>query len=107
MPGAMSDSDRPFLQQQVAGLGNTRGANMKLLDYYERVQKRSIEVDNLRQAYVQKNGRIDEGFRRELSAWAEANPVFPEARAQASGGAPAVGATPAPAAPQFRIIGVR
>ncbi|MGA0594103.1 hypothetical protein [Enterovirga sp. CN4-39] len=111
MPGALSDSDRPFLQQQVAGLGNTRGANMKLLDYYERVQRRAIEVEGLRQAYVQRNGRIDEGFRRELSAWAEANPVFPEARPEASANSGAVGipasAPSGGARPQFRVLSVR
>jgi hypothetical protein len=118
MPGALSDSDRPFLQQQVAGLGNTRGANMKLLDYYERIQRRAIEVEGLRQAYVQRNGRIDEGFRRELSTWAEANPVFPEARPRTSAGTPAPGTPPAPdgspapagaagGKPQFRVLNVR
>jgi hypothetical protein len=109
MPGALSDSDRPFLQQQVAGLGNTRGANMKLLDYYERIQRRAMDVENLRQKYVQDHGRIDEGFRRELSAWAEANPVFPEARPKASASAAAPGASLAPAAggaPRSRILSV-
>jgi hypothetical protein len=116
MPGALSDSDRPFLQQQVAGLGNTRGANMKLLDYYERIQRRAMDVESLRQRYVQDHGRIDEGFRRELSTWAEANPVFPEARPKASAAVPAPGgAAPAPGAPapagagqpQFRVLSVR
>lgn len=78
MPGAMSDRDREFLQTMPPGLGKTREGNLVLLDYRKRLAQRSLDVDRLRQQYVQKNGRLDEGFFQQLSQFSEANPLFPE-----------------------------
>jgi hypothetical protein len=56
----------------------------------KRVAQRSIDVEQLRQGYVKKNGRLNEGFYRELEAYSNANPLFPEAEnAAASDGATA------------------
>lgn len=78
MPGALSDKDREFLQSMVAGLTGTPAGNKLIIDYGKRVAQRSIEVENLRQRYVQRNGRLDEGFFRELAQWSEQNPLFSE-----------------------------
>lgn len=98
MPGSLSDGDRTFLQLMSTNLGNSRDANMKMLDYYSRVQQRQLDINKLRETYEQKNGRIDAGFRRELTAYADAHPLFADQPGypQAAGGAPAA---PVPAAP--------
>lgn len=79
MPGAMSDKDREFLQASVPGLGQTPEGNRKIVDYMKRVSQRSVDVERLRQDYVRKNGRLNEGFYRELENFSNANPLFPEA----------------------------
>jgi hypothetical protein len=82
MPGALSDKDREFLQQSVPGLEQSPEGNAKIIDYMKRVAQRSIDVERLRQDYVKKNGRLNEGFYRELDAYSSANPLFPEAGQQ-------------------------
>jgi hypothetical protein len=84
MPGALSDKDREFLQQIVPGLLQTPEGNRKIIDYMRRVAQRSIDVERLRQDYVKKNRRLDEGFYRELDAYSAENPLFPEASAASS-----------------------
>lgn len=79
MPGALSDKDREFLQASVPGLGQTPEGNRKIVDYMKRVAQRSIDVERLRQDYVKKNGRLNEGFYRELENFSNSNPLFPEA----------------------------
>lgn len=87
MPGALSDSDRMFLSSMAPGLENTIEGNKKLVDYYSRVNQRNIDIEKMRQAYVARVGRTDEGFRAEVMQFASNNPLFPEAQG---------GATPMP-----------
>lgn len=79
MPGAMSDKDREFLQASVPSLQQSPQGNAKIVDYMKRVANRAIQVEKLRQDYVRKNGRLNEGFYQALSQFSEANPLFPEA----------------------------
>lgn len=79
MPGALSDKDREFLQASVPGLGQTPAGNAKIVEYMKRVAQRSLDVERLRQDYVKRNGRLDEGFYRELEAFSDSHPLFPEA----------------------------
>lgn len=78
MPGAMSDKDREFLQASVPGLQQTPEGNAKIIDYMKRVANRAVQVDKLRQDYVRKHGRLNEGFYQKLRQHSEANPLFPE-----------------------------
>ena len=80
MPGAMSDKDREFLTSSVPGLTKTREGNMRLIEYSKRIAQRDLEVQQLAQDYVQRNGRLDSGFSAELRAFSDANPLFPEAK---------------------------
>lgn len=93
MPGALSDKDREFLQQSVPGLGQTPEGNRKIIDYMKRVAQRSLDVERLRQDYVKNNGRLNEGFYRELEAYSTTNPLFPEAARQDGQGASPSGNT--------------
>lgn len=98
MPGALSDKDREFLQQSVPGLEQSREGNAKIIDYMKRVAQRSLDVERLRQDYVKKNGRLNEGFYRQLESYSNANPLFAEADKQGAGQAapPVQGARQAP-----------
>ena len=82
MPGALSDGDRKFLAQMVAGLDNSPAGNAAIVAMYRKVNQRALEVEKLRQEYVQQNGMLDEGFTRALSAYAEQNPIAPRNAAQ-------------------------
>ena len=93
MPGAMSDKDREFLQTIPPGLSKTPEGNAKMADYLKRIAQRSLDVERLRQQYVKKNGRLNEGFYSVLSDYADANPIFPE------GDKPAPAAAPSPGLP--------
>lgn len=90
MPGALSDKDREFLQASVPGLQQNPEGNKLIVDYMKRVAQRSLDVERLRQQYVRKNKRLDEGFFSELADYADAHPLFPEAATP----------TPGPAATQ-------
>ncbi len=78
MPGAMSDPDRNFLMKLPPGLDKTPEGNALLADYMRRKEERSLDVERLRQRYVKKNGKLDEGFFTELSDWSDAHPLFTE-----------------------------
>lgn len=92
MPGALSDSDREFLKSMVASLGNSPEANQKIVDYYMALQEKNIDLDALRQNYIAKNGRLDDGFRAQMADYlrqrglgtmptgsTDANPTSPSA----------------------------
>jgi hypothetical protein len=78
-----SNADREFVVGQVAGLQNTPDGNRALIEITEKVQKRAVEIAKLAQNYEKRNGKLDSGFERELTTWAEANPLFPEVEKEA------------------------
>jgi hypothetical protein len=78
MPGAMSDKDREFLQASVPSLQQTPEGNAKIVDYMKRVAGRAVEVEKLRQGYVKRYGRLNEGFHQAVRDYSETNPLFPE-----------------------------
>lgn len=90
MPGAMSDSDRMFLKEMQPGLEKTPQGNAMILDVNRKLNQRALEVENLRQSYIKKNGRLNEGFYRDLNDWSNSNPLF-------NGGQPRAAAQPAQA----------
>lgn len=89
MPGAMSDADRVYLREMQPGIDKTPTGNRRMIEVNRKLNQRSIEIENLRQQYIRKKGRLDEGFYREVADFANANPLF-------SGSAPAPTTTAAP-----------
>jgi len=79
MPGALSDKDREFLQASVPGLTQNPEGNRLIVDYMKRMAQRSVDVERLRQQYVAKNGRLSEGFYKELADYSDKNPMFTKA----------------------------
>jgi hypothetical protein len=76
MPGALSDSDRKFLTQMVAGLDNSPQGNAQIIELYRSVHQRNIDIDRMRAEYEAKHGRIDANFTRQVRQWAQDNPLF-------------------------------
>lgn len=91
MPGAMSDSDRQFLVNMTAGLGKTPGANKLIIESHKKLAQRDVEVANMARDYRQRNGRLDDGFFKELQKFSDANPMFPRQEAKGAIGQPAEG----------------
>ena len=67
MPGSLSDKDLAFLKNASIGLDKSPEANMRILDAFERHVSRTKALEGLRQAYVEKNGRLDNGFHRAIA----------------------------------------
>jgi hypothetical protein len=51
MPGALSDSDRQFLQSMSLSLGNSPQANRLLGQYYLAAEQRAVDLEQLAQNY--------------------------------------------------------
>lgn len=76
MPGAMSDADRVYLREMQPGIDKTSTGNKRMIEVNRKLNQRSIDIENLRQQYIRKNKRLDEGFYREVADFANANPLF-------------------------------
>jgi hypothetical protein len=88
MPGAMSDADREFLKSMSVSLGNSPEANRLLAQYYLGIQQRAVDLNDLRQDYVARKGRVDEGFRAEMANYLKTADPTTQLRAQLAGDAP-------------------
>lgn len=112
MPGSLSDKDLVFLRKMFASLDGTREGNLLAANAYRKIQERTIQVDEWRQEYLQRNnGRLDAGFDRFVRQKANENPLFPQAQQQQKT-APASGAAAPAAAPKqgggsYKILNVR
>jgi hypothetical protein len=71
MPGSLSDKDLSFLKAANAGLDKTPEANQRIIDIYEKLHKRNIEMNQARLDYTKDGTHLDEGFTRNLDTkWA-------------------------------------
>jgi hypothetical protein len=99
MPGAMSDADREFLKSMSVSLANSPDANKLLAQYYLGIQQRAVDLNELRQSYVAKNGRVDEGFRADMANYLRTADPTVQLRNELAGGSgnvPPPAAAPAP-----------
>lgn len=76
MPGALSDSDRSYLESAIASLDKTPGANKLILESHVKVMQRSQEVAKLARQYKRQHGQFDEGFYDTLQQYSNAHPLF-------------------------------
>ncbi len=86
MPGAMSDADRNYLTNMVAGLDKTPGANKILIDSMSKLAKRDADIAQLARDYKKHNGKFDEGFYDELRTFSESHPLFSAPNAPVANG---------------------
>jgi hypothetical protein len=99
LPGSFSDSDRKFVTQMATSLNNSKDANIRLLDIYDRANGRVMEAEKLRQDHEAANGGvIKPSFRTELgtlsSKWATEDQERSKAEAAAPKSAPGKPALP-------------
>lgn len=96
MPGALSDSDRNFLESMVPSLETTPEGRKLMLDYQIRLSQRERDVARMAADYKRRNnGNFDEGFFQELGKWSDENPMFKASDATTARRAAAAISTPA------------
>jgi len=78
MPGAMSDSDRNFLASIPPSLSNTPTGRALISQGMRAINNRDKQIANMAQRYEEKNGRLDNGFVKEMREWSEKTPMFDE-----------------------------
>ena len=78
MPGAMSDSDRNFLASIPPSLSNTPTGRALISQGMRSINNRDKQIANMAQRYEEKNGRLDNGFVKEMREWSEKTPMFDE-----------------------------
>lgn len=77
MPGALSDSDRKFLESSTVSLGNTPEANAGIIMLQKRLAQRAIDMEQLAVRHMEENGgNVAPGFLREMRDYADKNPLF-------------------------------
>lgn len=76
MKGSFSDKDVLFLKSQNFNLNNTPEANAVILDNLQKAHERIVFVQQKRDEYVAKHGKVDDSFRTEMSKFARDNPLF-------------------------------
>lgn len=76
MPGAVSDRDITFLKDSQVGLDRSPEGNRQMLEAFRKLEQRKIEIAELADQYIQKNGRLDTGFNDAVREFADANPMF-------------------------------
>jgi hypothetical protein len=84
MPGAMSDSDRKFLQGMVPGLGTSPEGRKLMIETSKKLAERDQVVARMARDYRKKNGSLDEGFFNELEAYSNSSPMFGAAAPEAA-----------------------
>ena len=82
MPGSMSDSDRGYLNDMVAGLSKTEGGNAIMLKVMEAQLRRDMKLGEMADEWMDKNGTY-KGFRQEAQAYSDANPMFESLKLEA------------------------
>jgi len=98
MPGSLSDSDREFLRSMSVSLGNSRDANKLIGQYYLAAQQRASDLEQMRSDYVAQHGRLDEGFRAQVSVYNRTADPTLGVRSQIAGAMRAM-----PTAPQAQV----
>ena len=98
-----SNGDRDYIDATTANINNTPEGNRQIIDMGIKIAQRRVEVARMAREYASKHsGRLDSAFDDEVAAFAEKNPLFPQAAAAAKPSAPAAApqGNPAPAQPQ-------
>lgn len=76
LTGSTSDADREFLKAAQANLGNSPEGNALIMIAARKAAERKIQIANMADAYIQKNGMLDPGFNQQVREFKQANPLF-------------------------------
>lgn len=85
MPGALSDRDIKFLKDSQVGIDRSPEGNRRMLQSFRAMEQRKIQIAQLADEYVARNGRLDSGFNKEVREFANNNPLFQQEQQQPSG----------------------
>lgn len=101
MPGSLSDKDLAFLKAANPGLDKTPEGNQRILDIYQKLHTRNIEMNEMRREYTQGGKKqLDEGFNTFVSRkWAAEKAAADAADREADKAKPA----PSTAAPKVAL----
>lgn len=75
MPGALSDSDRKFLQSSVPSLTNTQKGNAAMVFMMQKAENYKIKANTEAMNYISKN-RTNIGLPEYMTEWMKTNPMF-------------------------------
>ena len=76
MPGAMSDKDRDFLVSMQPGLNNTIEGNRLMVEMSRRIAQRRIDIAAMADKYIERHGRLDSGFYKDVREYSGKNSMF-------------------------------
>ena len=76
MPGAMSDKDREFLVSMQPGLNNTIEGNRLMVEMSRRIAQRRIDIAAMADKYIERHGRLDSGFYKDVREYSGKNSMF-------------------------------
>lgn len=88
----ISNADRDMIRQMVANMTFSPEGNRLLINIHQAVANRNLEIAELARQYTADpaHPRLDDGFRRMLTDWAQENPlVLPGTEQGGAGAAPA------------------
>jgi hypothetical protein len=83
MPGAVSNYEQGLLKSMVPQLAQSREGRQLLIQVLDAKAQRDQTIAEMAANYEDKHGKLDNGFEREVRAYARANPMFSEQRAKA------------------------
>lgn len=83
----VSNADRDYIDAQVPNIANTKAGNLQIIDIQTKLAQRQIDIAKEAAKYADDHGgRLDYKWTQHLADWAEANPLFPEAKSDTGGG---------------------
>lgn len=83
MPGAMSDFENKLLQSMGPRLAQSKEGRMLLIQVFKAKAERDMKISEMAAEYVDIHGKLDNGFDRQVRAFAKSNPMFDPNRAAA------------------------
>lgn len=83
MPGAMSDFEQKLLKSMTPQLAQAKEGRFLMIQVFKAKTERDQQIAEMAANYVDKHGKLDNGFEREVRAFAKANPMFSPEKAKA------------------------
>jgi len=83
MPGQMSNFEQQLLRSMSPSLSQSREGRMLLVQVFKAKTERDMRISEMAADYVDKNGRLDSGFDRQVREYVRSNPMFEQSRANA------------------------
>lgn len=83
MPGAMSNFETKLLTSMSPSMSQSREGRMLLIQVSKAKAEKDMKISEMAADYLDKNGKLDSGFDRQVREYSRANPMFSPERMQA------------------------